>query len=281
MRIVSLLPAATEWLCAFGAGDRLVGRSHACDHPTEVLGLPVLTRWARAAVPALEVDRERLRALAPDLIVAPEEVGGSDASWAAGGTVYAPAPTTFKQVLDVALHLGRLAGCMPAAMPYVARHEARLQELRQHLGLHKRTDTATLPMVACLAATAPLSAAGRWVPELVELAGGRAVLAEAGRPSAPVTWDALQAADPDVIVVASAGGLRHLTEAPAGRTLAAVRAGRVYLCDAAYFDRPGPRLYRAVELLAAVLHPGRLPDAFRPTTGELITLDGEPLSARA
>ncbi len=149
-------------------------------------------------------------------------------------------------------------------MHWIGEAEQHLQALRDRLGLHKRSDTSGWPTVACIEWMEPLMIAGHWVPDVVEMAGGRAVLAQKGTHTRTVAWDDLRAADPDVIAVLPCGftleqtrrDLHFLTDRAGWVELKAVRQGRVYLFDGnAYFNRPGPRLYRAIELLAAALHP--------------------------
>ncbi|MDQ7039756.1 MAG: cobalamin-binding protein [Rhodothermus sp.] len=296
MRIVSLLPAATEWVCVFGAQTMLVGRSHACDYPPEILDRPVLTRPrvdARGtsreidrqvrAVQAqgeglYEIDWEQLRALQPDLIltqaqcpvcaVSISELEAGLSEWPASRPrVLAMAPQTLKQVLDAALAIGRAIGRLHEAMKYLGQAEKRLRQLRNDLGLHRRSDLTTLPRVACLEWLDPLIVAGHWMPDVVAMAGGQAVLVEAGQPSSIISWADLQAADPDVLLLMPCGfsiaqtsrELPVLRQRPEWQTLRAVREGRVYVLDGhAYFNRPGPRLYRSIELVACCLHPERL-----------------------
>ncbi len=294
MRIVSLLPAATEWLYAFGAGDLLVGRSHACDYPAEAQRAPAVTRptFGEAADSAsidravratvqqglslYAVDLDALRELKPDLIVTQAQcevcavsldaLEVALADWTgARPQVFSMEPLSFKQVLDAALRLGRAVGRMPEAMRVVAEGERRLRDLHTRIGRHRDGSLADrpTPTVACIEWIEPLMTAGHWMPDLVDLAGGRAVCAEAGAPSQYVAWDEIVAADPDVIAIAACGlgveqalrDLHFLTERPEWNTLRAVRDGRVFVFDGdAYFNRPGPRLVRSVELLAAALH---------------------------
>jgi len=296
MRIVSLLPAATEWVCAFGAEAMLVGRSHECDDPASVRALPVVTRPVvpvegdSAAIDArvkrrlqqglslYEVDLDLLRQLKPDVVltqaqcevcaVSLPQLEATLAAWTEGRPqLFSMEPQSFKQVLDAALRLGRMLGRAGAAMAWIGEAEQHLQMLRNRLGLHKRADPSGWPTVACIEWLEPLMIAGHWMPDVVGLAGGRAVLAEPGMRSQYVAWEALRAADPDVIAVVPCGfslrqterELSFLTERAGWSDLQAVRNGRVCLFDGnAYFNRPGPRLYRAVELLAAVLHPASM-----------------------
>ena len=297
MRIVSLLPAATEWVCAFGASEDLLGRSHECDFPPSVRRLPILTHAAfdadegdssgidtavrrrlREGLSLYAVDLERLRALRPDLVLTQAQCAvcavdaprleAALADWTDGRPrLFSMAPMTFKEVLNTALRLGREIGRTEAAMRVVAEGERRLRMLRERLGIPRSADPATLPTVACIEWMEPVMTAGHWMPDVAERAGGRAVLADAGAPSRCVAWDDLRAADPDVIAVMPCGfplertrrDLRLLTSKPGWASLRAVRNGRVFLFDGnAYFNRPGPRLYRAAELLAAALHPERV-----------------------
>ena len=317
MRIVSLLPAATEWICAFGAADLLVGRSHACDAPLEVQDWPVVTRPGfeadddsaaidRAARETLkrglsryDVDLDALRDLAPDLVVtqASCEVcavsfGALEAAlsdWTGGRPeVFSFEPRTFKQVLDTVLRLGRQIGRMPEAMRGVADGERRLAALHERIGRRRDGTVAgrPAPTVVCIEWIEPLMTAGHWTPDLVELAGGRSVCAESGVPSAYVDWADLVAADPDVLVVAACGltveqalrDLSYLTERPGWDELRAVCEGRVFVFDGnAYFNRPGPRLYRSVEVLAAALHPDRA--GVTPEAWEVVRVEAGRVAA--
>ena len=298
MRIVSLLPAATEWVCAFGAESNLVGRSHECDFPPSVQALPVVTRATfsvegdsafidgqvrervQQGLSLYDVDLEHLRALRPDVIltqaqckvcaVSMPQLEAALAAWT--GTqpqVISLEPYTLRQVLDAALHLGKVLGCLDGAMRYISEAEGALSALRKRLGLHKRSDPSGWPTVACIEWMEPLMTAGHWMPDLAEMAGARTVLAEQGARSTYVTWDALRAADPDVLAIAPCGftldqtrrELSFLTERDGWNDLKAVRTGRVYLFDGnAYFNRPGPRLYRSIALLAAAFHPEKMTD---------------------
>jgi iron complex transport system substrate-binding protein len=293
MRIVSLLPAATEWICAFGARADLVGRSHACDYPPSIRDRPVVTRAQgldasdsaaidaqvkgrlRQGLSLYVVDLELLRELEPDLVVTQAQcavcavsLSGLEAALAgwtgAHPQLFSLAPMTLKQVFDAALRLGRTIGRMAESMAVLADAERRLRRLHERLGLGKQTGPAPLPTVACIEWLAPLMTAGHWMPDVAGHAGLRAVLATPGARSNYVDWAEVQAADPDVLAVMPCGftlsqtrrDLHHLTAHAGWGDLRAVRAGRVYLFDGnAYFNRPGPRLYRSIELLAAAAYP--------------------------
>jgi iron complex transport system substrate-binding protein len=293
MRIVSLLPAATEWICEFGGAADLVGRSHECDFPPEIQDRPVVTaptydaegdsaaiddavqEKVQEGLSLYDVDLERLRALDPDLIVTQDqcdvcavsetELEASLADWTgAEPTVFSMRPQTLKQVLDEALRLGKVMDRLNPAMQVLANFETGLRGLRDDIGVDRRTNPQSLPSVACIEWLEPLMVAGHWMPDVVEMAGGRAVLSTAGEPTRRVDWAALREADPDVIACMPCGftieqtrrDLRYLTERDGWSGLTAVRKGRVALLDGnAYYNRPGARLYRAIEVLASVLHP--------------------------
>lgn len=294
MRIVSLLPAATEWICAFGGTEALVGRSHECDDPPEVQEVPVVTAptydaegdsaaiddavqdQMQAGLSLYQVDLDALRALEPDLIVTQDqcevcavsrsELESSLAEWVGHPPeMVSMQAQTLKGVLDEALRLARAMGQLDRAMDFIGDQEARLQELRAEIGVDRTTNPQSLPSVACVEWIEPLMVAGHWMPDVVETAGGRAVLGTAGEPTRRVDWAQLRSTDPDVIAVMPCGfsieetkrDLHYLTDRDGWSELTAVQEGRVALLDGnAYFNRPGPRLYRAIEVLASVVHPG-------------------------
>jgi iron complex transport system substrate-binding protein len=293
MRIVSLLPAATEWVCALGAADALVGRSHECDHPPEIRDRPVLTApsfdaeadsaaiddaveaQVQDGLSLYDVDLDRLRALDPDLIVTQDQCdvcavsrSGLEehlAEWTGTApSVFSLQPSTLKDLFDEVLRLGRKLGRLERAMEVLADGETRLKALRNRIGVDRRTDPETLPSVVCIEWLEPLMVAGHWMPDVVDMAGGRPVLAEAGTPTRRVEWGTVREADPDVIACMPCGftveetrrDLSYLTERKGWEDLTAVRRGRVALLDgSAYYNRPGARIYRAIALLASVIYP--------------------------
>jgi iron complex transport system substrate-binding protein len=285
MRIASLVPSATESLFALGLGDRVVAVTHECDYPAEALRLPRLTRSVIPAGlgpeeidrmvrevtgrgdPLYELDEAELAAAAPDLIVTQAlcavcAVSYDDVRAVAGRLPSRPEvisldPNTLGEVLD---DLVRLA----AATGAVDRGERLRAELRQRLdSVRRAVDGAPRPRVATLEWLAPPYAGGHWVPEMVELGGGRSVAGEPGRDSRTVTWDELAAAAPDVVVAMPCGlyAEEAAEQAIAYREeLEGLGAGAVYAVDAASsFSRPGPRLTEGVELLGHLLHPDRVP----------------------
>jgi len=286
-RVVSLLPSATEIVCALGAGAQLVGVSHECDYPPEVRGLPALTRPkirvdatsaaidrdVRALVAqglsVYEIDVERLRALAPDVIVTQQQCEVCAVSFAevedAARRALARDPLivslTPRRLDDVWADVTRVGAALGRA--------ARAQDLVDGIGarlaaLRARTAALPRPVVACVEWLDPPMTAANWIPEMVEIAGGAYPFAAAGAHSTTTSWGALVAAAPEVVVLMPCGftiaqarrELPALLARPEWRALPAVRAGRASVVDGnAYFNRPGPRLLDSTELLARLVHP--------------------------
>jgi iron complex transport system substrate-binding protein len=267
---------------ALGVGDEVVAVTHECDHPSEVLELPHLTRTVippgldaagidravrertERGEALYELDEESLAELEVDLIVTQAvcavcAVSYDDVVSVAGRLPGRPEvlsldPSTLGEVLEDAARLGAATG----------RPELG-ERLRDELGGRieaVRTAVAGLPRprVAALEWLDPVYAAGHWVPEMIDAAGGIDVLAGPGERSRVVTWQEVRDAEPDVVVImpcglycgeATAEAQRHLDE------LTALGAGSLHAVDAAAsFSRPGPRLADGVELLAGILHPG-------------------------
>jgi iron complex transport system substrate-binding protein len=291
MRVVSLIASATEMVCALGQGETLVARSHECDFPAWVKGLPALTApkfpvdgtsyEIDARVKAIvaeglavyRVDAGALDAVAPELIITQTQcevcaVSLRDVEDAvcrlvrSRPRIVALAPDTLD---DVWRDLARVAD----ALGVPERGRALHQELvaRADAIAARARALPARPSVACLEWIDPLMAAGNWMPTLVELAGGTTPFGRAGRHSPWLDFAELVARDPDVIVILPCGydiarasqDLPLLAARPEWATLRAVRAGRVFVADGnQYFNRPGPRLIESLEILAEILHP----DAF-------------------
>jgi len=296
MRICSLLPSATEMLFALGLGDDVVAVSHECDFPAAANAKPrVVTthvdqhQLTSAAIDTMvrdslrhgdslyEVDLARLTALRPDLIVTQElcdvcAIDTMDVARAIAGLPHRPTivsvhPHTLDDMLGDIRRLGDVTGRIDEAQRVV-------EQLRQRIETIRRAVDGARPVPAfCLEWLDPLMASGHWMPELVELAGGREVLGRAGQPSRYVTWEELAAAMPERLFVMPCGfpisrTMRELplvTDAPGWRSLPAVRDQQVYLLNGpSYYNRAGPRLIEGLEILAALLHPDRVHTAPRP-----------------
>jgi iron complex transport system substrate-binding protein len=278
MRIVSLLPAATEIVCALGLREHLVGRSHECDFPEDVAELPALTRarvdsslasekldadvrrLLASGLPLYELDEERLHALAPDVVVTQaacdvcaisyEQVSRVAARVASGARVVSLQPARLADVLVDVRTVAEACGVPERGTEVVASLEARLESVR-------RGAPVSRPRVALLEWLSPPMLAAQWVPDLLEAAGATAVGPAAGVLSPYVEWREIARLRLDALVVAPCGFdlVRTSCEAEAHRERLATLAPRVLLADGnAYWNRPGPRLVDAAEQLAAWLH---------------------------
>lgn len=287
MRIVSLLPSATEMICTLGLQDRLVGVTHECDFPAPVQRLPKVTRTLiPAEAPSAEIDRlvrERLRTnralytldlpvlqeLRPDLIVtqalcdvcavAEDEVRAAVCVLPGGPRVVNLKPQTLSEVLASIRQLAIAVGVDRFAEEAIRRLTARVTAVVTRTARVQRR-----PRVALLEWLEPPFSCGHWSPELVRLAGGIEGLGQEGRPSRTLRWDEVLAWQPEVVFIACCGfsvertlcDLPALQFIPGWQDLPAVRSGRVYVTNGShYFSRPGPRLVDSLEILAHTLHP--------------------------
>ncbi|MFF9044521.1 cobalamin-binding protein [Streptomyces parvulus] len=287
MRIVSLLPAATDVVAFLGLSDHLVGRTHECDWPPRELGsVPVVTGAdldqerltsreisdavggsAHSGSSLYTLDTEALAALRPEVVltqdlcdvcaVSYEKVSRTVRLLDADTRVLSLEPRTLDDVLDCLVTVGTLLGVRERAERRRAELHARLARVRASVAGRAR------PRVAAIEWLDPLWPAGHWVPEQITAAGGTPLLAARGEHTEPMTWEAVRAARPDVVLVLPCGfpperTLRErelLTGLPGWRDLPAVRADRVWVLDGpAHFNRPGPRVVRGAEVLAHVLH---------------------------
>lgn len=302
MKIVTLLPSATEIVCALGLRDALAGVSHECDWPPSVVGLPVLTRSRiPPGLPSVEIDRivtaqlqeevalysleiERLREIAPDLIVTQAlcdvcAVSGNEVARAIGSLPGEPQvvnlePTCLGDVLQTLRDVASAAGCAARGESAAGALQARIDAVAaRSAGI----PPAARPRVAALDWLDPLFSGGHWTPEIIALAGGEPCFGPAGEPSRRVDWEAFVAARPDVVLIALCGfdeartleDARGFLEDPRWRAFAAGSAPRVLQLDGnAYFSRPGPRLVDSLEILAHALHPSLhpLPDGLPAAT---------------
>ncbi|MFI6346345.1 ABC transporter substrate-binding protein [Streptomyces sp. NPDC050560] len=287
MRIVSLLPAATDIVAELGLSGRLVGRTHECDWPPrEVAGVPVVTgadldadvltsREISLAVGGAEhsgsslytLDAEALAALRPDVVltqdlcevcaVSYERVSGTVRLLDADTRVLSLEPRTLDDVLDCLVTVGELLGVRERAERRREELRARLDRVRDAVGGRERPRTAAIEWLD------PLRPAGHWVPDQITAAGGSPLLAAPGEHTAAMAWETLREARPDAVLVMPCGfpperTLREtelLTRLAGWADLPAVRAGRVWVLDGpAHFNRPGPRVVRGAEILARLLH---------------------------
>ncbi|MDP7640818.1 MAG: cobalamin-binding protein [Alphaproteobacteria bacterium] len=287
IRIVSLLPSATEIIAALGLAERLVGRSHECDWPPEVKELPVCTRprpelqgtsaqidrqvsgFAARALSIYELDMDVLRSLRPSHIVTQDQcevcaVSLTDVEAALGDEmggaveIVSLSPMRLGQVWASIRQAGAALGS--DADEYCRSLTRRIARITAH-GMEM---PVAAPTVATIEWCDPLMATGNWLPELVAIAGGNNLFGDAGEPSPRLEFADLGAAEPDFLVFMPCGydlakstqEAERLVQGAAWAALPAVREGRAFAVDGnAYFNRPGPRLVESAEILAEILRP--------------------------
>ena len=296
MRIVSLLPAATEIVYQLGLGDALVGVSADADWPPEVRMLPVLntvaidpSRLSSREIDTLageggghggaslyHVDPDLLRSLRPDLILTQEvcevcAVSRRDVEVATRTLGYAPTvlsldPATLDQVLEDVELVARAVDRRDQGAAVVRALRARVASVRERAASLER------PKVFCMEWLDPPYTAGHWVPEMVEIAGGRDEFGSPGGLSRRIEWQAVVEYAPEVIVLMPcslplervAAEFSDLRRLPGWDDLPAVRQGQVFAVDTHLFSQSGPRLVDGVEVLARVLHPDTFADPLPP-----------------
>lgn len=287
-RIVSLIASATEIVAALGCEDQLVGRSHECDYPPSVRRLPVCTEAKLdASVSSREIDNrvkailtegvsvyrvfsDVLEQIQPTVIITQTQcdvcaVSLKDVEEAVCNLVTSKPKIVSLEPMALA-DINRDIRAVAAAIGVVDRGEQLIQQCQLRLSAiaWKAAPIRERPTIACIEWIDPLMAAGNWVPELVEIAGGVNVVGTKGQHSPWLTFAELAQKDPDVIAIMPCGfdlartreEMPALVQTPGWSELRAVREGRVYLTDGnQYFNRPGPRLVESGEILAEILHP--------------------------
>ncbi len=287
MRIVSLVPSATETLFALGLGADVIAVTHECDYPAAVRELPKITRdvlpaglsagqidaavkeRTLAGESIYELDADLLRDLRPDLIVTQElcavcavshdEVRAVAEEIDTHPRVLSLDPHTVGEVLGDVRTLAQATDRKDEAVELVRSVSARIDRVRLAVRGARR------PRVAALEWLDPPFAAGHWTPQLIDYAGGEDVLGFTGEKSEERTWQEVAASQPDIVIVMPCGfdaGIAHREAEMHRDELAAVGAGEVVAVDAAaYFSRPGPRIIDGLELLAHIIHPELFPEA--------------------
>ena len=281
MRIVSLVPSATEMLFALGLGESVVGVTHECDYPPAASELPQLTATVLpAGLSAGEIDaavkevigagralytldEERLEELEPDLIVTQavcevcavsyDDVVEVAARLPNNPRVLQQDPSTLREVLEDVTRMGEAAGISERAAKVRRGLEERLEAVRAAVAEESR------PRVLALEWLDPPFLGGHWIPEMIEIASGESVAGAPGQKSPQVGWEDLRGLDPDLVVSMPCGWYLDESCAQAlqhGDRLGAFGSSRVYAVDgASTFSRPGPRLVDGVELLGHLFHP--------------------------
>ncbi len=289
LRIVSLLPGLTEIAVALGFEDNLVGRSHECDYPKSVKTLPVcsepkynipetansadinqsVNELLKKGLSVYRIDEEKLRLLKPDLILTQDHceacaVSFSEVEDAINNylgketTVISVSPSDLTGVKESFRTVANALGASQQGKQLITQMNQRFENIERGVRNRKK------PSVAAIEWIDPLMTAGNWMPELIDIAGGKSLLAEAGTHSPSINWRDILKADPDLLLVVPCGykinqtvkEMESLTSKAGWNSLAAVQNNSVYILDGHnYFNRPGPRLADSAEILAEILNP--------------------------
>lgn len=287
LKIISLLPAATEIVCALGLESHLIGRSHECDFPESVKHLPVcssakfisgsdsaeIDRQVKEiltdAISIYTVDRELIKQLQPDVIITQAQcevcaVSLKNVEDALQGLldkecrIISLQPNTLSDVYKEISEIAIILSVSSRADDLLERAEERIEIIR-----HKLKFISEKPKVACIEWLDPLMIAGNWTPELVQIAGGDPILTVNGKHSAFIDFDAIIKEDPDIVVVMPCGfsiprtlqEINLLLDLPGWTDLKAVQNNRIYIADGnQYFNRSGPRLTDSIEILAEIIN---------------------------
>ena len=290
MRILSLLSSATEIVYSLGCGKWLVGRSHECDYPPEVVSLPFCTKpkfntdgtsieidervksFLQKALSVYYVDEKKLSDLRPDIIITQTQcevcaVSLKDVQNSLNRvTINRPKiisvePNNLDDILDSIEVISSAIGVRDSGNALVEKMKFSLKELNQKIQKFKTKS------VACIEWIEPLMAAGNWVPELVEKAGGKNLFGESGKHSPWMDPKKLFNTDPEIIIIMPCGydmkksvqEMGALLNIPGWENLSAVKDNQIYIADGnQYFNRPGPRLIESLEILIEIIHTGRI-----------------------
>ena len=287
-KIISLLPAATEIVCALGLEENLIGRSHECDFPPSVKQLPICSdanipdnlssaaidikvkELLTDALSVYTVKREVIKQLAPDVVITQAQCDVCAVSLKEveealedyldkESTIISLQPDSLRAIFN---NIREVAAVLDVA----DRSEQLIEDLQERVDIirHKLKFMENKPTIACIEWLGPMMVSGNWVPELVSIAGGVPILAENGKHSPYVKWEDIQQQNPDVIVVMPCGfsiertmkEVDLLLQLPGFSEMKAVKNDRFYIADGnQYFNRPGPRIVDSIEILAEIIHP--------------------------
>lgn len=288
LKIVSLLPSATEIVCALGLEDNLVGRSHECDYPESVKSLPVCSEanipdnLSSAAIDSkvkeiladalsvYTVKREEIKKLSPDVVITQDQCEVCAVS-------LEEVEKALKNYLDKKAHIVSLQPTglgdifndiqtIADALNVPEKGQQLVEDLQERIDIirHKLKFIENKPTVACIEWLEPMMLSGNWIPELVGIAGGVSILTEPGKHSPYIDWNDIRLQDPDVIVVMPCGfsiertmkEIDILLQLPGFNDLKAVKNNQVFIADGnQYFNRPGPRIVDSIEILAEIIYP--------------------------
>ena len=287
-KIVSLLPAATEIICALGLEKNLVGRSHECDFPASVKELPICTEAnfpdglssadidikvkeiLADALSVYTVKREQIKALSPDVVITQAQcevcaVSLKDVEEALENYLDKQAqiislqPNSLDDIFNDIVTVANALNVSAAGAELLESLQERVDIIK-----HKLKFIDSKPTVACIEWLEPVMISGNWVPGLVNIAGGTPVLAQEEKHSPYIEWDEILRQDPEIIVVMPCGfsiertmrEINLLLDRPGFASLKAVKNDRFYIADGnQYFNRPGPRIVDSIEILAEIIRP--------------------------
>lgn len=287
-RIISLLPAATEIICALGLEHQLLGRSHECDYPTSIIDLPICTSAKfESGLSSAEIDRQVeeilsdslsiytidsaiIKQLAPDVIITQAQcevcaVSLKDVEFALSDLlekdcrVISLEPKNLDDIYKDILRLASKLGVNDTGEELVELSEERINIIR-----HKLKFIQERPSVACIEWLSPLMIAGNWTPEIIEIAGGIPVLSEVAKHSSYILFEDILKANPDILVIMPCGfsiqrtlqEINLLVELPGWSDLKAVQNQKIFIVDGNhYFNRSGPRITDSIEIMAEIINP--------------------------
>ncbi|MDZ7719097.1 MAG: cobalamin-binding protein [Balneolaceae bacterium] len=287
MRILSLLPSATEIICKLGFEDQLVGRSHECDYPKSITELPVLTNsTVKNTGKSIEIDKniksllenglsifsvkaDLLAEINPDIVftqdhcevcaVSLKDVKSAVREHCGKGTeVVSLSPTNLDEIAQSIYKIGQVLQAEEKAKQLVSQLKLRMDIIRNTV------IGEPVKRVVCLEWIDPLMTGGNWIPELLEIVGAEYLLSEPGKHSPWIQWEDLLNENPDVILIMPCGynieqttnEMHLLTQNEDWNTLKAVQSNEVYILDGnRYFNRPGPSIFDSTRILAEILHP--------------------------
>jgi iron complex transport system substrate-binding protein len=299
MRIVSLLPSATEIVCALGLREELVGVSHCCDYPPEIEGVAVVTRPRHAGdrvqaaggqtlhpfvdneIGPAELDVDALRTAQPDLVIVRETLSGTGlgsrsvrdvlGDTAGGPVIVSLDPVSMEGIFHSITTIGAMVEAEDDAMELLEALREELGDLEQQVVV-RQDQGVQAPRVVMLQGIEPPFASGRWVPEQVRRAGGWDLLGREGDAPIEIDWEMVRDVDPEMLLLAPVG--MHLPAAKRAfarlqlpefwHDMEAVRRGRVFIVEPVYFERPGPRVLDGVGMLAEIFDPEAFVDTSPP-----------------
>lgn len=289
LRIISLLPSATEILCRLGLEDTLVGVSHECDYPESVKKLPKLTQprlnpnqrgseihrdlktLLQQGLSIYDIDVEKISELGPDLILTQDQCHVCAVSLVELEKAISHLSHKKTQVCSLSPHtlddihrdftkVGRITNREEAAKDLITEFWIELNTVNSKVG----TDIPSHPKVLCLEWLEPLMVAGGWIPEIVKMAGGVPQIISKPEKFKEVSWGEIEACDPDVVTVFPCGysidkTVKEIKSSPILKQLSTLRAfkdKKIFICDGNHwFNRPGPRITQSCQLLGALFHP--------------------------